>query len=179
MTTIIGTFQIAGGTTHTVRRHERSGERVWYTSTTHWDDEIAKVYRHDQFSPWLISIGNGGSHQSATTAEVARAMAIIAADMDAFLTPTPEKPGGRMKLFKFDVGNSNEGPIGYCATIRASTPEEALATLQDLLPEELDLSISDDYDPAIYARVYINHWGVTIDDITEWEYADDEEEELT
>ena len=44
--------------------------------------------------------------------------------------------------YHFDLGNSTDGPIGFCARVTADSPEDALAALKDALPENLQLSTS-------------------------------------
>lgn len=76
----------------------------------------------------------------------------------------------------FDLGNSNTGPIGFCAVITADTPEEALAILKENLPEELlvDANLPGDKD---YIQVYFNDEAITLKDNDYSEDLDEEEED--
>lgn len=83
-----------------------------------------------------------------------------------------------MKSYHFDVGNSNDGPIGLCASITADSKEEALTRLQlvlefhcDGLPVDLRYALPD-RGLDDYVNVYFNGDNVTVDDI-------DEEEEVS
>lgn len=79
-----------------------------------------------------------------------------------------------MKSFHFDVGNSNDGPIGMCARVQAETPEQALELLKAYLPEEVEV---DGNTPGVeYVRVYINDANITVKDVTETEADDDIED---
>ena len=84
------------------------------------------------------------------------------------------------KSYHFDLGNSADGPIGFCARVTASSPDEALAALKDALPEDIQLSTSwEDVARGVeYIEVYLNHAAITVDDIDEvndLETDDDEE----
>ncbi len=79
-----------------------------------------------------------------------------------------------MKSFHFDLGDSSIGPIGYCAGIIASTPEDGAARLAALLPEKVEVtSLREELTPGEYITVYSNPFEVSVDDFDE----EDEEEE--
>lgn len=63
-----------------------------------------------------------------------------------------------LKSYHFDVGDSNIGPIGYCARVFARNPEEALAVIRDLLPVEINnLQKELGHLPALdYLDVFFN-----------------------
>lgn len=68
--------------------------------------------------------------------------------------------------YHFNVGDSSQGPVGFCAELCAHTPQAAL----DLLREELlDMNFDGDDFPApgvgSYLNVYFNSGLVTVDDI--------------
>ena len=72
-----------------------------------------------------------------------------------------------MKLYHFDVGNSNDGPIGFCARVRAKSKVAALRTLTKYLRDRqsmiaLDVANSPDIE---YLNVYFNYKALSIRDI--------------
>jgi len=68
-----------------------------------------------------------------------------------------------MKRYHFSLGNSKDGPIGYCATVRAESKERALEILKQSLLVEIQVFIEH---PAVERmEVYLNADAVTIDDI--------------
>lgn len=75
-------------------------------------------------------------------------------------------------IFIFDVGNSNTGPVGYVARIRAASPEAALARLRGLLPE-YQLVDCDGLQLGEYINVYFN-WEdqPTLDALDDAEHED-------
>jgi len=76
---------------------------------------------------------------------------------------TPTRPA--LKKFHFSCGDSNEGPIGFCCTIRAKTKAGALKKLRGMLPEEYEVHL--DAGSVDYFNVYFNSDNITIDDIAE------------
>lgn len=60
-----------------------------------------------------------------------------------------------MKHYHFSLGNSTDGPVGYCASIRAPTKREAVARLKMLLPEYIDVE-HDELGPDEYITIYLN-----------------------
>jgi hypothetical protein len=86
-----------------------------------------------------------------------------------------------MKSFHFDLGNSSEGPVGFCAVVKARTREDALALLKEALPSEQ--LVSDPYADADergeveYIQVYFNENAVTVDDIDSEDDTEDADEE--
>lgn len=88
-----------------------------------------------------------------------------------------------MPSFLFDCGDSNEGPIGFCARVIADTREEALDKLRRALPashEGCEIEHYGDDDEIEYLTVYFNENQVTLDDSdpSDDEAADGEEEAL-
>lgn len=90
-----------------------------------------------------------------------------------------------IQRFHFDVGNSNTGPIGFCAAVYAYSAEEAARILTDALaelgssvsvidkPVELDEdAAAEDVDESYvdYVEVYFNPAGVKLTDI---DYTDE------
>ena len=67
--------------------------------------------------------------------------------------------------YLFSVGNSNDGPIGMCARVIASSREEALEILCDRL-EEVNCC-SELMEGEEYIEVYFNPNAITTADIDE------------
>ena len=74
-----------------------------------------------------------------------------------------------MTRYHFGVGDSTDGPIGFCAEVFAQSDEEALQILKDNLPEELEVPLGMDGDGVGYIRIYFNDANVVLDDIDEEE----------
>ena len=75
-----------------------------------------------------------------------------------------------MPNYHFDLGDSNNGPVGFCAVIQAGSKERALAILQMALPEDgVDVEYRDSNGNKVpeleYIRVYFNPKHVTVKDI--------------
>lgn len=91
--------------------------------------------------------------------------------------PTDELP---LKSFHFDCGNSNTGPVGFCARVKARTKEEALEKLKAALPEEVALRTvcNDEGMKGIeYLNVYFNDVNIHVGDIDDEEDTSDGEDE--
>lgn len=74
-----------------------------------------------------------------------------------------------MKSFHFELGNSSDGPVGFCARIKAEDEEEAVAILRDAI-EELNRELAsptDLGDNVEYLEVYFNPAKITVADIDE------------
>jgi len=72
-----------------------------------------------------------------------------------------------MRRYRFSLGNSSRGPVGYCAAILAETEEEAVAKLKAAIP--LSGSVTP-YGPGggvEYIEVYFNESAITADHIEE------------
>lgn len=74
--------------------------------------------------------------------------------------------------FHFDIGNSNEGPIGMCARIQAKTRSEALELLRDALGDYAEISSAA--GPIEYIHVYFNGEAIDESDIDDWEEVEEE-----
>lgn len=72
-----------------------------------------------------------------------------------------------MKSYHFDIGNSNDGPLGMCARISANSREEALERLRGKL-EFVDQVLVEDTDDE-YIALYVNEQAIVLDDIDDWE----------
>jgi len=81
-----------------------------------------------------------------------------------------------MKRYHFSVGNSTDGPVGYCASVYAESPEDALGMLSELLAGDgclghlVDDRSAERQGGIDYLNVYFNPGGVGLEDI------DDEED---
>lgn len=73
-----------------------------------------------------------------------------------------------MKRFHFSVGNSTDGPVGFCAAVYAETPEEAVELLRNALPVESPVR-PEDRTGISYIAAYFNQSAVTVADIDEVE----------
>lgn len=57
----------------------------------------------------------------------------------------------KLKSFHFNVGNSSDGPIGFCARVKAKTKEEATELLCNALEELCDgVMVFSDQDEFTY-----------------------------
>jgi hypothetical protein len=85
-----------------------------------------------------------------------------------------------LKSYHFDLGNSNKGPIGMCARVRATSKEEAVTFLQGALPEEvsLDSETIGSGEPGVeYIQIYINTDNIKIRHVDDIEPVEDDEVE--
>jgi hypothetical protein len=83
------------------------------------------------------------------------------------------------KSFLISAGNSDQGPVGFCARVRAETKEDAVQKLQAVLPECMEvLSYLDPDERADieYFNVYCNYEKLTVADIEDGETEDVDEE---
>jgi len=82
----------------------------------------------------------------------------------------------RMKSYHFSLGNSTNGPVGYCARVLAMSKEEAVEKLSKILPESHNVFGDNQFREPLgpeYVEVYFNCEGFpTVDDIDEWEWED-------
>jgi hypothetical protein len=71
------------------------------------------------------------------------------------------------KSYHFDLGNSSDGPIGFCAVVKADSPEGAVELLKERLPGEIKVPALDGVGEAgEYIEVYFNAEKISTDDIT-------------
>ena len=71
-----------------------------------------------------------------------------------------------MNSYHFSLGNSSIGPIGFCARIEASTPEEAVKRLKELIFEQTADTVDVIDTENEYVQVYFNLRVITTEDIT-------------
>lgn len=88
------------------------------------------------------------------------------------------------KRYHFDLGNSNKGPIGFCAAVYAHSKQEAVDLLHAALPEDgngHEIPIWGELTSSVdYVEVYFNTQAITvknIDEVTEEDGDDDEKPE--
>ncbi|NIN68647.1 MAG: hypothetical protein GTO63_28860 [Anaerolineae bacterium] len=77
-----------------------------------------------------------------------------------------------LKEFHFSCGDSGDGPIGFCGTIKAKDREEAVAIMKRVLPDEMKIhpvGDDDDNERVEYLRLYTNTENITVKDIDEGE----------
>lgn len=92
-----------------------------------------------------------------------------------------------MKSYHFDVGNSMDGPIGFCGRIKAESRSAAVALLRESLPQEVDITqrmrdlASGERRRVEYGHVYVNSNAIGVQDIdaVEDENGDEVPEEIT
>lgn len=74
------------------------------------------------------------------------------------------------RSYHFSLGNSNTGPVGFCARIWAHSKPEAVTSLKEYLGQELEAHthLSDDERRTVeYITVYFNPEVITEQDIDE------------
>lgn len=71
-----------------------------------------------------------------------------------------------MPEYHFSCGNSTDGPIGFCAVVKADTKEQALEKLRAALPQTIE-EVTDEEHGVEYCSIYINPNAVTVQDIDE------------
>ena len=69
-----------------------------------------------------------------------------------------------VKSYHFCLGNSNDGPVGYCARVDATSKEEAVELLKAKLPDSVMVPC---YGVNEYIEVYLNIEAITKSDIDE------------
>ncbi|WP_415912515.1 hypothetical protein [Neptuniibacter sp. QD37_11] len=74
-----------------------------------------------------------------------------------------------MKRVHFDLGDSNNGPIGMCAVMHADTEEQALEKLKESLPPSVMVPVDGLEKPSEYIEIYINADNITINNIDDVE----------
>lgn len=70
-----------------------------------------------------------------------------------------------MPTYLFDLGNSSEGPVGYCARVRAASPAEAAAIMREAMHDRREIERPDHRFESV--DVYFNPEAITEADITE------------
>lgn len=77
----------------------------------------------------------------------------------------------KLKKYHFDLGDSNEGPVGFCASVYAYSKTEALRLLCQALPEAEDVRLAPDHEsdgrrPGVdYISFYTNDAYIRTEDI--------------
>jgi hypothetical protein len=69
-----------------------------------------------------------------------------------------------VKSYHFCLGNSTEGPVGFCARVNATSEEEAVELLKGKLPDSVMVQGSGGDE---YIEVYLNNEAITTSDIDE------------
>ena len=82
-----------------------------------------------------------------------------------------------MKSYHFSLGNSTDGPVGYCAQVNANSKAEALKLLKEALPsEKLVAGVEYRGGPLTekgldYIAAYFNVEALSEADIDDWGYV--------
>lgn len=89
-----------------------------------------------------------------------------------------------MPSYHFDLGDSSDGPVGYCARVTAASPAQAVSRLREAIAgmgdcvRPFDDCTDDDSlrpGPGIeYIRVYMNAERITAEAIDDWEERDED-----
>lgn len=82
--------------------------------------------------------------------------------------------------YHFSCGDSSNGSIGFCAQVKARSEKEAVAQLQEAMPEQIDLHRDLPFDERErlgieYITAYFNSGNITKEDIDFVEPAGEEE----
>lgn len=83
-----------------------------------------------------------------------------------------------MPRYHFSLGNSTDGPVGFCARVSANSKEEAVKILQEAMPQELPqeletLGIIGQRPSIEYFSIYLNPNAITVNDIDEVDVSDE------
>ena len=73
----------------------------------------------------------------------------------------------RNKSYLFDLGDSNDGPVGCCARVTATSKEEALEILKENLPQEVRVNRLTDDGRIDYVMVYLTADNISVADISD------------
>lgn len=88
----------------------------------------------------------------------------------------------KRKNYLFSLGNSTDGPVGFCVRVIAPSKKVALQKLKEALPQDLELEsfVDPDEGPDTarveYFNVYINPDAITVKDIEDSETEDANDE---
>lgn len=76
--------------------------------------------------------------------------------------------------YHFNLGNSDDGPLGMCARINGSSKEDALERLKSMIPEDMEILIENpDLESGEYIAFYVNEKHISEKDVDD---SDEEEE---
>lgn len=82
------------------------------------------------------------------------------------------------RRYHFSLGNSTVGPVGYCASIYAESPEEALEKLKEAIAAVADgVMVTENEDDVDYIQVYFNSDAISFDDCDFDEESDEDEDD--
>lgn len=73
----------------------------------------------------------------------------------------------KTRRFHFSLGNSSDGPVGFCAAVHATSKKEAVEKLRKALPDCQKVGPFSDVDGIEYIEIYFNELEVTEMDIDE------------
>ncbi len=78
-----------------------------------------------------------------------------------------------MKRYRFSIGDSNAGAVGFAITVEGATKEEALNFLRYTLAEARDgIRVRLDIPVLSHGVLFLNPDYITVDDIEEVEAED-------
>lgn len=78
----------------------------------------------------------------------------------------------KLMSYHFSLGNSTDGPIGFCARVNANSRANAARILKERLEEftsDLSLSVQEMQSTGEYIEVYFNPDAISAKDIDESE----------
>lgn len=105
-------------------------------------------------------------------------LGLPAPDFSATVAPE-DIPGPEKKRYRFDIGDSNKGPLGMTAVVIASSAADALESLRAYLDDHVpyDGYAIGDGGPGgvLYVEVFANTKALTPHTIYEIDEADEEE----
>ena len=78
-----------------------------------------------------------------------------------------------MSRYHFSLGNSTEGPIGFCAAVQATTEREAATklrrALRDISAAACEVALGNPNKDVEYVAVYFNPARIELSDIDQTE----------
>lgn len=77
----------------------------------------------------------------------------------------------KLRSYHFSLGDSSNGPVGFCARVNAASKKEAVAYLREVIGIEVEV-FRHMLESGEYVAVYFNPDKITEDDIDEVEDAD-------
>lgn len=71
----------------------------------------------------------------------------------------------QLQRYHFSLGNSSDGPVGFCAEVIATSLEAAVAILKEKMLDESEVMTESDEDGNVgYLCVYFNSDAITAED---------------
>ena len=79
----------------------------------------------------------------------------------------------KINEYRFSLGDSSKGPVGFCISVKAATKKDAVALLKESLPAEIKIR-PDNEEQVFHGVVFINANAITEADIEDEEEVDGE-----